>query len=81
MRAVDNAYGLPHWSNSPRLVGILILLLAPLLALIAVLQDSNSGIAGIVTLIMPSLLGIDLLWTGSRPAYSTAVSFGTGCDE
>jgi RsiW-degrading membrane proteinase PrsW (M82 family) len=76
--AVVHACGLPQEPGSPRIAGILILLCAPLLALIALLQDSHSGIAAVAMLIMPSIFGIDLLCTSSRSSYSTPVPFGTG---
>ena len=71
--AAVHAYGLLHEPGSPRIAGILILLCAPLLALIALLQDSHSGIAAVAMLITPAIFGIDLMYTGSKSSYSTSV--------
>jgi RsiW-degrading membrane proteinase PrsW (M82 family) len=76
--AALHAYGLSHEPRSPWTAGILILLCAPLLALIALLQDSHAAITAVEMLIMPSIFGIDLLCTSWKSSYSTSVPFGTG---
>jgi protease PrsW len=69
---------------SPRLVGVAILLATILLAaLTLLLLDSRSGmvVAGVLG-ILPAILGIDLLWSGARPAVSPTVSaFRTGYED
>jgi RsiW-degrading membrane proteinase PrsW (M82 family) len=72
--AAEPVYNRPHGSSSPRLVGIAILLLAPLLALTALLLGSNLGIAAAATLLLPSIFAIDLLWTAPKLASSNGLS-------
>ena len=64
MRAAAGLSEQWHDGINPKLVGIAILLLAPLLAVSAMLQGSNIGIAAVTMLTLPSIFAIDLLWTG-----------------
>jgi RsiW-degrading membrane proteinase PrsW (M82 family) len=74
--AAGPAYNQPDGSSNPRLVGIAMLLLAPLLALTALLMGSNLGIAAAAMLILPSIFAIDLLWTAPKLVSSNSLSLG-----
>jgi RsiW-degrading membrane proteinase PrsW (M82 family) len=72
--AAGPAYDWAQGSSNPRLVGIVMLLLAPLLALTALLLGSNLGIAAAAMFVLPSIFAIDLLWTSPRLIASNAMS-------
>jgi RsiW-degrading membrane proteinase PrsW (M82 family) len=63
MRAAADLSGFQQGAINPKHVGIAIFLLAPLLALSAILQGSSVGIAAVAMFIVPSIFAIDLLWT------------------
>jgi len=69
MRAAAQTYDPRAGSGKPRLTGVVILLLAPVLAFGALLGGGYLGVAGAAALcILPSILGIDLLRTNLRSA-------------
>lgn len=68
--ASDQTYGLlGRPSNHPRLSGIMLLLLVPMLAAISLIRAGDLGVMGAAAFsVLPAILGIDLLCTSSKLA-------------
>jgi hypothetical protein len=66
--AAEQTYDPRAGSGNPRRTGVVMLLLAPVLAFGALLGDGYLGVVGAAALcILPSILSIDLLRTGFKP--------------